>query len=1418
MGGWWPSYCDAMDCAHAALLDGLAVLFMLACMLRMRTLVAGRCARIERPWLRLKYALAVLQVFLCIAFFAINSMLHRMTTPSQDINLTAQGVAWAFYAAILLDDGETAWLRLLVVARGALAGHVVYQSGAPRIERYDHVCLASVHSATLTLGCLALLPAMARRPSDAASPYDHASLTSRLLYLWVSPFVTLGLRRRFEMADIPPLPRVDHTASASHAFQSALLRERRRSSPSFFRLLRQLYGWQVVGFGLWSACNKLLSLASPFLIKEFLEWAEHPTPSRGYVLAGAICGQAVLSALSGSQYGLAWTRFDIRLRAGLMAAIYGRTLELSASEKAAHGIGRLTNYVSVDLGRLVGMPGSVFDMVLIPMEIAIALYLLGREVSYAFVAGLVVLGVMLPIQTVLGATLQRVTRAMLSFRDDRVEWSSMLLQGVRVLKLLAWTDVYLEKMQAARSLEMQRLRVRKYLDALCVVFWASTPVIVQSSVFVAVIYAGHDLTAANAFTAIALLDRLIFPMNYFPWIINGFLEARVSALRLRAFLFPTARPSAAILEAPDGGRTTFLWRDCEFAWTASNDETRDLSTPLLTPDATMFEVRLDHLTLQKGDVLVLTGPVGCGKTSLLLALLGEMPLVHGDRFAPRGARVSYAPQTPWLFPASIRRNVTLVPDDDHIDDALYEKVLSACCLDVDFSSQPLGDRTLLSEDGANLSGGQRLRVGLARALYQRAALYLLDDCLSGLDTLTATNVLSRLHTVLPDDAALVLATHAVGLLGSFRCSAILVLDQGRIAQLGTYDELATTGTFHALLQHIQGSDARANDCVSDDVAITAHEAEASDATETEEHRENGAVAASVWRQYASAMGWHVALGLFLAVVAMQVTRNGLDYWVASYVSGHAMPAMTFANGLLILTGVNIAAVACRAFLFAYGGLRAANRLYASLVQHLFHAPLAFFHVTPTGRILNRLSGDTYGVDESLPFILNICIKDAAEMLGTLCILLLTTPLVLLLLLPLSLVYGRVQQWYRPTSRHVRRLDAVAQSPLLMHFHATLNGLSVLRGLQCHMRWYHEYLTLLNNSQRMSFLSANASAWFGLRLDALGVVLTSAIGVYAAVMSHLGAPVPSGTLGLLLIYALPIVGKCNAILGSLIATEQNMIAVERVLEYASLLPEVDGASPMLPTWPSNGVVRYDNVRVAYGDDNQAALGPLTISLRAKEKVGICGRTGAGKSSFLHALFRAMPYAGRITIDNVDIASMSLSTLRSALCFVPQEAMLFRGTLRSNLDPFGDADDSAIWDALRRCCLDAVVRSWPLQLETPVTGDDDKLSRGQAALINIARAVLRKSKVVCIDEATASIDHATEAIVQETLRSVFEDATVLTVAHRMHTILNCDRVLVLDHGHVVEWDTPAALLSNPAGQFTKLVQPAATSPSTLNTANR
>ncbi|RHY96513.1 hypothetical protein DYB35_002745 [Aphanomyces astaci] len=1148
-----------------------------------------------------------------------------------------------------------------------------------------------------------------------------------------------------------------------------------------------------------------------------------------------------------SNLGLAWARFDLRVRGGLMSAIYGRTLELTLAERSAIGMGKLTNYISVDVGRVVGMPGGVFDMVLIPVEIVVALILLSREVSYAFVAGLVVLGVMLPLQTWLGNQLQSITRNMLQFRDDRVELSSEAIKSIRVLKL-----------------EMGQLGARKYLDALCVVFWASTPVVVQSAVFVAVIYSGHDLTAANAFVAIALLDRLIYPMNYFPWIINGFLEARVSALRLRSFLFaPVVSSSAATRQA-----SVSLWHQCTFAWTPNpsapnegagdgeEDAAPNPTTALLTRGdddvvtsrpAASFECHLEHFQLDPTHMHVLVGASGSGKSSMLLAMLGEMPMVHGRHIGPPRL-TSYAPQVPWLFAATIRYNITLDADDKSTSSDLYRRVLAACALEQDLACHPLGDLTVLSDHGANLSGGQRARLGLARALYQRADVYLLDDVMGSLDVATATHVLRSAPAVLPPAASVVLATHAVHLLEHIaRPYSILVLEHGRVVEVGSYAELTCREStrFRTMLQVASGvvrSTSEANvdkdgngQTSSSSQQETVSPPDQSSNTPDEEHRDDGVVAAWMWWQYLRSMGVCVLGMLALSVLVMQVSRNGLDYWIASYTSSsvhHPISPPSFARGLVVITAINIVAVTARSFLFAYGGLRAANALYRRLVHRLVRAPLTFYDITPVGRILNRLGGDTYGVDESLPFVLNIFLKDAADVCGTLVILVLTTPAVFLVLGPLTIVYFALQQWYRPTSRHLRRLDAVAQSPLVMMFQATLDGLPILRGLKCEPQWFRVYLHRLHQAQRVSFLASGAGAWFGLRLDSLGVAVTTFVAGYAAVQCYVGRPIPSGVLGLTLIYALPIVGKCNAILSSFIATEQNMVSVERVLEYASVPVEeeddgsarggaaaswtdtatVDGQTTRndhLVNWPPLGHVTLTNVSVRYGEDAMrglpAALHGVTCHIMAKEKVGICGRTGAGKSTLLQCLFRAVPFGGRIVIDGIDIASMSLTRLRASLCFVPQDAVLFKGSIRANVDPMDSLTDAAIWTALAQCCLKDVVEAFPLGLMEPLLqgGDQGRLSRGQAQLLCICRALLRKSKVVCVDEATASIDHGTEQLVQSTMAQAFKDSTVLTVAHRLHTILDSDRVLVLDEGKVVEFDSPKTLRSIPNGYFAALV---------------
>ncbi|KDO34837.1 hypothetical protein SPRG_00898 [Saprolegnia parasitica CBS 223.65] len=1354
-----PEYCGAVDCFPVVANDGASLAFLLVSMYSMYVcLHTPMSVYMEQPCLPAKYLLAVLLVTLHLSFLVVKYLGGQAVTPAEMFGTTTRCVAYLFYAAILTEHPyrDLPMLRAAFFAMAILGFwqcQQLLQEHPP-----DEAWKLGLHGGAIFLSGLALLPATLLQPSE--SPFDKANWFSRLTFAYVAPLMGVA---SFDPADIPALPVADATPTASRRFVSAYEMEK-TTSPSLLRLLWRLHGRDIGGFFLWSIGNTVLNMMTPLLTKSLLEWSSRPapSPSHGYLLASALVLQALLRTVSRSQYSLSKDRFNIRCTSGLQAGIYARVLSLGPRDGDC--IGHVTNYVTMDVPVIVRLPGSLFDVALLPMQIAMALVVLGDEVSFAFLGGLVLLGAMLPLQVYLAHLVQRVKARLLAIRDDRLRLSVSTLVGIRTLKSFGWTRYFSDQLEHVRALELQALRLRQIITAFCDVLSSAAPLLIQTGVFVVIVYTGQPITAARAYTIISLLQQLVGPITDLPWIARSLGEAYVSFTRLSQFLFA---PSAL---ATDDDPRPSSWRNCTFGWTPET-RTDELTAPLLCNGP--FRLHLSELTLTPGANVVVCGRSGAGKSSLLLALLGDMPCVHGAAVRVADS-IAYAPQTPWLVPGSLEYNVTL---ESEYEPNLYARVMALCRLD----ALP---RTLrVSEEGANLSGGQRARVGLARALYQRAAVYLLDDCWSGLDTCTARAILAELRTVLPPSSALVLSTHALILVRGL-APTLLVLDDGAIVERGAYDVLrATPGSrLEALV---------ANDAMPEE-EVTGMPAPSTPLCE------RGGVesgANRVWHTYAAAMGYRTAVAWPLTNVSLQLLQNGMDYWTAQYTTYHATSPDAFARGLIALTIGTLCMTTAHIGLVVHGSLRAAKTLYNRMTHQLLRTSLGFYETTPIGRILNRLGDDTSTVDTMIPMALDFLVLEVISITGSLVVLYFTNVYVLLLLLPLSAVYLYLQARYRPPARDLSRLNHVVQSPLMMHLKATLNGLSVLRGRGSAAAWQTQFEAHLCLFQRVSLAQSLTLGWLAIRLDALGIVVAGFVGFSAAMAAARGHPMPSAYLGLTLMYALPIIRKLKLGLEAFVWAEQAMVSVERLREYGALPDEAGGREEKDGDdvdWVTGGAIELMQVSLPRG-----RLTNVSVSIRALEKVGICGPSGAGKSSLLNCFFRAVDYSGRILIDGQDVAALSLQQLRAALAYVPQTTMLFATSVRKNLDPLDQYDDDRIWAALHACGLRSLVLGFPLQLEQFIDGS--VLSQGQTQLLGIGRAVLKAAKIVCIDEATASVDHETDRRLRELMAEAFSGATVLTVAHRFAAIAASDRVLVLEHGRVVAFDSPTSLLQDAHGYF-------------------
>ncbi|KAH9747882.1 ABC transporter C family member 2 [Citrus sinensis] len=1159
-------------------------------------------------------------------------------------------------------------------------------------------------------------------------PERQANIFSRIFFSWMNPLMKKGYEKFITEKDVWKLDTWDQTETLNNQCVLVFYTE-------FYCL--QL-AWSVMSF-VDHIGNDLSQFVGPLLLNQLLQSMQQDGPAWiGYIYAFSIFVGVVLGVLCEAQYFQNVMRVGFRLRSTLVAAVFRKSLRITHEARKNFASGKITNLMTTDAEQLQQVCQALHTLWSAPFRIIISLVLLYNELGVASLLGALLLVFMFPVQEGLQRT------------DKRIGLMNEILAAMDAVKCYAWENSFQSKVQNVRNDELSWFRKAQFLAACNSFILNSIPVLVTVVSFGMFTLLGGDLTPARAFTSLSLFAVLRFPLFMLPNMITQVVNANVSLKRMEEFLLAEEK---ILLPNPPltSGLPAISIRNGYFSWDSKAER------------PTLLNINLD---IPVGSLVAIVGGTGEGKTSLISAMLGELPPVSDASAVIRGT-VAYVPQVSWIFNATVRDNILF---GSAFEPARYEKAIDVTSLQHDLDLLPGGDVTEIGERGVNISGGQKQRVSMARAVYSNSDVFIFDDPLSALDAHVGRQV-----------------------------DRIILVHEGMVKEEGTFEDLSNNGELFQKLMENAGKmeeyveEKEDGETVDNKTSKPAANGvdndlpkEASDTRKTkegksvlikQEERETGVVSFKVLSRYKDALGglW-VVLILLLCYFLTETLRVSSSTWLSYWTDQSSLKTHgpLFYNTIYsLLSFGQVLVTLANSYWLIISSLYAAKRLHDAMLHSILRAPMVFFHTNPLGRIINSTMS-------------------------------------LWAIMPLLLLFYAAYLYYQSTAREVKRLDSITRSPVYAQFGEALNGLSTIRAYKAYDRMADINGKSMDKNIRYTLVNMGANRWLAIRLEIVGGLMIWLTATFAVVQngSAENQEAFASTMGLLLSYALNITSLLTAVLRLASLAENSLNAVERVGNYIELpseAPLVIESNRPPPGWPSSGSIKFEDVVLRYRPELPPVLHGLSFTIPPSDKVGIVGRTGAGKSSMLNTLFRIVELErGRILIDGFDIAKFGLMDLRKILGIIPQSPVLFSGTVRFNLDPFSEHSDADLWEALERAHLKDAIRRNSLGLDAQVSEAGENFSVGQRQLLSLSRALLRRSKILVLDEATAAVDVRTDALIQKTIREEFKSCTMLIIAHRLNTIIDCDRILLLDSGRVLEYDTPEELLSNEGSSFSKMVQ--------------
>uniref|UniRef100_A0A4W6D0M1 ATP-binding cassette, sub-family C (CFTR/MRP), member 9 n=1 Tax=Lates calcarifer TaxID=8187 RepID=A0A4W6D0M1_LATCA len=1325
------------------------------------------------------------------------------------------------------------------------------------------------------------------------------NLLSKATYWWMNPLIIGAHRRPIELKKIGKLPiamrALTNYLRLKDAYEDQRVKDPNRA-PSIWRSMYRAFGRPILLSSTFRYLADLLGFAGPLCISGIVKYLKEDGGSNRCdksdiihfmsstkllqntsVLAVLLFLALILQRtfLQASYYVTIET--GINLRGALLAMIYNKILRLSTSNMSMGEmtLGQINNLVAIETNQLMWFLFLCPNLWAMPVQIVMGVILLYYLLGWSALVGASVIVLLAPIQYLIATKLADTQKSTLEHSTDRLKKTTEILKGIKLLKLYAWENIFCDSVEETRGKELTSLKTFAFYTSMSIFMNAAIPIAAVLATFVMHHFInGTGPKPSAAFAALALFHILVTPLFLLSTVVRFAVKAVVSVQKLGEFLQSDEigddswrnGDMSVTLEAGKKhlGVTKAINRKQPMRYKMDNYEqpTRRQMRPTETEDvavkvsngfftwgsnlSTLSDI---NIRIPTGQLTMIVGQVGCGKSSLLLAMLGEMQTIDGrvywsNKSNPKIQKhknrysVAYAAQKSWLLNATVEDNITF---GSPFSKQRYKAVIDACSLQPDIDLLPFGDQTEIGERGINLSGGQRQRICVARALYQNTNIVFLDDPFSALDIHLSDHLMQEgiLKFLQDDKRTVVLVTHKLQYL--IHADWIIAMKDGSILREGTLKDIQTHDV--ELYDHWKTLMNRQDQELEKDIQQdsqttlerktlrrafysreTKNQIDDEDEEEEEEEEEDDNLSMTTNRR--SKIPWkmcwcYLSSGGFFMVFLMVSSKLlkhsvivAIDYWLALWTSSKTNQSASSGHDsyylpvFIILCAAGITLCLITSLTVEFLGLSAATNLHHNLLNKIIHAPIRFFDITPLGQILNRFSADTNIIDQHIPPTLESLTRSTLLCLSAIGVISSITPIFLIALVPLAIAFYFIQKYFRVASKDLQDLDDSTQLPLLCHFSETAEGLTTIRAFRHEARFRQRMLELTDtNNTAYLFLSA-ANRWLEVRTDYLGavIVLTAA----GASIWSLRYDLPSvGLVGLGLTYALTVTNYLNWVVRNLADLEVQMSAVKKVNSFLSTESEnYEGSmdtSQVPENWPHNGEIKIQDLCVRYDPMLKPVLKHVNAYIKPSQKVGICGRTGSGKSSLSLAFFNMVDiFEGKIIIDGIDICKLPLQTLRSRLSIILQDPVLFSGSIRFNLDPERTCTDDRLWEALEIAQLKNMVKALPGGLDAVVTEGGENFSVGQRQLFCLARAFVRKSSILIMDEATASIDMATENILQKVVMTAFADRTVVTIAHRVHTILTADLVIVMKRGNILEYDKPETLLEQEDGMFASFVK--------------